>query len=162
METQTHIAEKEIAIIQANALPVNGTILHWVLSRKQIVYVLHEIEESVAAGVNGRFPEAKYLEVQLPVIDLEEYYGIKYSFKSKTAYYVVVRATTADHSLGLAIIRSVFPARIRKLNFTTAPLDTTGLFDNSGNILGSFLMDERNAVVIPDIAAIIDNNRNDT
>lgn len=158
MKTSNSISDSEIAVIQADAAQLQGRMLHWVLSRKQIVYVLQEIEETKTADAD--FNRARYLDEQLPVINLEQYFGIGNSDYGPAAYYLVVRAAKADGTITKAIIPSRYPARIRKLDFETVPVEKNDLFKNKENISGLFLSGDTDSLAAPDIAAIIERGVN--
>lgn len=154
--------ESEVAIVLANAPLPDGRRVHWMLSRKQVVYILREIQEKSPAGGNSLFPIAPYLEELLPVINLEKYYGLKTSGEeTRTGHYVVTRATRADGTIGKSILQMSHPVRIRKLNFTAVPVEEIGLPENSEDTLGFFMVDDSDLVVIPDISVIIAKNINE-
>lgn len=121
--------------------------------------MLQEIEETVSE-LNTEFAQARYLDEKLPVINLEQYYGINDSDNNRAQYYLVVQVARADASIGKVIIPSRYPARIRKLDFETVSADKKELFTNSDDILGLFFSDEKETLVAPDIAAILESNVN--
>jgi len=158
MNTSTTRYENEVALIEANTSPVAGRVVHWLMSRKQVIYVLRELVLTQPASGRTRFPQAPYLEEMLPVVELETYFGMPVRDARAEKHYLVARAPKADGSLGRVIIPTSYPVRIRKAGFEAIPAGETGLMENHQDILGAFVLASNDLVILPDISAIIAKN----
>lgn len=158
MNTSTTRYENEVALIEANTLPISGRVVHWLLSRKQVIYILRELGMTQKIPGRTRFPQATYLEEMLPVVDLETYFGLSVKDNSVEKHYLIARAPKADGTLGRVIIPTSHPVRIRKAGFEAIAAGETGLTDNSQDILGAFVLASNDLVILPDLTAIIAKN----
>lgn len=149
----------EVALILANCAPYNGRYIYWVLSRKQIEYILTDLEKrgedkTAHTGVYGQ-----YLEELLPVISLERYFGLKVRKTRLADKFIVTRTAGENGKLAKIIVQAPFPVRMRNLDFKTAPTDDNGLLKNSEDILGCFHQGTKHIFIVPDLAVILEKCR---
>lgn len=140
---------QEVALILANCSPYKGRYIYWVLSRKQIEYILTELETR-SGGETGL-----YLDEFLPVISLETYFGLTMRRTRLADKFVVSRTAGTDGRLRKIIVRSAFPVRMRNLEFQSTAVSDAGLVENGEDILGCFHQGQKHLFIVPDLAAII-------
>lgn len=139
-------------------MPIGGRHIHWLVSRKQVIYVLRELVITKPVAGRGRFPQAVYLEEMLPVVEMESYFGMPLSNPKAERHYLVARAPKANGTIGKVIIATSHPVRIRKVGFEAIPANETGLMKNHQDILGAFVLASNDLVILPDLSAIIAKN----
>jgi len=146
----------EVALIMADLPAVKGWQVHWLLSKKQIEYILTDIAALPPSPENPRLQRAQYQEAVLPVVSLEQHFGFRAQTSSPGRYrYIVAKSPAPDGGLARAILRVCHPVRVRKLNFNSSPAQRPEVGKNSAHILGTFTLPENLLVIIPDLAAII-------
>lgn len=146
--------EREVAVVRANTAPLGTLHIYWLLSRNQIEFILTEIETVPAPGEN--IPaRARYLDEALPLIDLENYYGLEGLGQTLPDKYIVTRTTDPNGELVKVIIPAAHPLRMKKLSFATTPAPGSALNKNEEHILGAFFQDNDTLLVVPDLQTII-------
>jgi len=146
----------EVALIMADLPIVKGWQIHWLLSKKQIEYILTDITALPPSAENPRLQRAQYQEAVLPVFSLEQHFGFKAQTSSPGRLsYIVTKSPAPDGRLVKAILRVNHPVRVRKLNFNSNPAQRPMVGKNSAHVLGAFTLPENLLVIIPDLAAII-------
>lgn len=146
----------EVAIIMANTPPVEGWHIHWLISKKQVEYILTDIAALPPGGEYPHLQRAQYQEEMLPVISLEQHFGLDEPPQSAGYRYLVTKSPHEAGRVTRAILRFSHPVRVRKLNFNSTPTQHTGLQENVEHILGAFTLPDNQLVIIPDIPAILD------
>lgn len=149
--------QPEIALIMANTEPFEGWTIHWLLSKKQVEYILTDIAALPPGGEYPHLQRAQYQEEMLPVIRLEEHYGLAEPPASAGYRYIVTKNPGTEGQLVRAIIRFSHPIRVRKINFNSVPTQITGLKKNSTHVLGAFTLPDNQLLIMPDIVAILED-----
>lgn len=147
----------EVALFMANTPPVNGWALHWLLSKSQIEFVLHDISALPPCSEFPGLQRAQHQDEVLPVLSLEQHYALETLPVTSGFKYIVTRVPTADGTLLKVILRICNPLRIRKLNFNAEKTLHTGLQKNSQDILGAFTLPDNQLIILPDIEKILVN-----
>lgn len=146
----------EVAIIMANTAPVEGMQIYWLISKSQVEYMLTDISILPKTSEQPEFERAQYQEEVLPVISLEKYYGLE-ELPPVSAYrYIVSKNPAPGNKLVKAILRLCHPVRVRKLNFNATKAQQNVLKRNGEDVLGAFILEEQQLVIIPDMASILD------
>ncbi len=153
------LKQPEIAIFKANTTNTEGRDIYWVLSKIQIEYILHEITALPPSAEQPQLQRTQYLEESLPVLSLEKYYGLQELPLRSTYGYVVAKIPMNTGSMQKAVLRTNNPVRIRKLTFNAEPAEHTGLPEHSEDIIGMFSLPENQLLIVPNIAAILNNVR---
>lgn len=146
----------EVAMIQADCNPVDGWQIHWLISRKQIEYLLTDIVSLPPNDVQPQFERAQYLEQSLPVIHLEEYYGLARTSPQPGYRYLVTKFAAKNHSMLRAILKIHHPVRMRKLTFNSVPCSTSPTPKNGEHLLGAYTLPDNQIILIPDLFALVD------
>lgn len=146
----------EIAMIQANCRPMDGWQIHWLISRKQIEYLLTDIVSLPPSVEQPHLERAQYLEQSLPVIHLENHFGLVQDSPPASFRYLVSKCVTRDKKIMRAMLKICHPVRMRKLSFHSTPTIHSTIPSNEHHILGAFTMPDNQLVIIPDIFAIVD------
>lgn len=145
---------REIALVLANTFPHEGRNVYWVFSRKQIEYILTELE-SKGPGSGAQLMKARYLDEVLSVISLEHHFGLKRRNTKLSDKYIVTKAVSADGELKKTMLHSVYPVRMRVLNFSSTSISPDILLKNREDVLGCFTQGKRHLFIVPDLAGII-------
>lgn len=145
----------EVALIMANTAPVNGWNLYWLISKKQIEYLLTDIARLPASAEQPDRKRAQYQDEALPVFSLEEHFGLEELSPSTSYRYIVTKNPAPERRISKAILRLSHPVRIRKLTFEATPAQFTGLRENEDDILGAFTLADYQLVIVPDLSAIL-------
>lgn len=146
----------EVAMIQANCAPVDGWQIHWLISRKQIEYLLTDIVALPPNAIQPHLPRAQYLEQSLPVITLEQHFGIPQLERHTSYRYLVTKFSAPESGMMRAILQIYHPVRMRKLIFNSVPSTSTATSKNERHILGAYTLPDNQLVIIPDIFGIVD------
>jgi hypothetical protein len=141
----------EVAMIKANTSPIGGLELYWLLSRNQLEFILQDIKVFHSPPL---VPTAQYQEVMLPVINLEEYFGLPETVPGRSLKYLVIRALTGEKSLVRVIIRTIHPLKLQKLEAGFGAVRQVSLPRNSNHLLGIFVLANGGLGVVPDVAGI--------
>lgn len=149
----------EVALVMANTAPVDGWNIYWLISKKQIEYLLTDIAELPATAEQPALQRAQYQDEVLPVFSLEKHYGLKELSPSSGYRYLVTKSPASEGGIARAIVRLSHPVRVRKLNFNATQAQNTGLNSNESDILGSFTLPDSQLVIIPDLTALVDKAR---
>lgn len=147
--------EREVATFMANCPPFGNLHIYWLFSRSQIEFILSDVE-FIPPAEDSQAIRAHYLEEALPVIDLEEHFGLGGIRQTLPEKYVVLRSSNTDGDLSKVMVRSVHQVRMRKLNFATTPAPGSALQKNQDHILGAFFQDNDTLLIVPDLKTIIE------
>lgn len=141
----------EIAIIQANTPTGKEGRLFWLLSRYQLEFILKDVKvfQSPALGA-----AAQYQETVLPVISLEEHFGMGVEAAQRTLKYLVVRAATEEKTVARLIVATPHGVRIDKLEPGFAVASELMVPRNNGDLLGRYALPAGGIGLVPDISAI--------
>lgn len=145
----------EIAIIMANTPPIDRWNIYWLISKRQVEYILTDVVMHPPSAEHPNLQRAQYQEEILPIVSLEKHFGLEESLTVSSYRYIVTKSPTPDGKLAKAILRFSHPIRVRKLDFNSAPAQHTGLRENVDHILGAFTLPDNQLVIIPDIPAIM-------
>lgn len=139
----------------ANTAPVDGWQLNWLLSKNQLEYLLRDIAMvSSHAFQSPALQAAQYMEEILPVVSLESYYGLAEVTRPQAYKYLVTKVAMPANTLSKIVIRTVHPARIRKLTANTVA-HATVLPAHSEDILGAFTMPDNQLLIVPDLPRLV-------
>lgn len=145
----------EVAVIMANTLPVAGWNIYWLISKKQVEYILTDIATLPPSAEHPHLVRAQYQEEMLPVVSLEKHFGLEEMSTVSSYRYIVTKSATPEGKIAKAILRFSHPVRVRKLNFNCVPAQDYGVSENAEHILGAFSLADNQLVIIPDIPAIL-------
>lgn len=141
----------EIAMLKANSKPLAGFELYWLLSRRQLEFVFQEMRVMPAAS---GIAVAQYQDELLPVICLEEYYGLPVTGPGRPLKYLVVRSVNDDNTLVRLILQTPCILKIDQLQSAVAFPEQLSLPDNGGDILGIYFLSDRTLGIVPDLVGI--------
>ncbi|BCL62405.1 hypothetical protein DGMP_30980 [Desulfomarina profundi] len=143
----------ELAVIRADCSLKTGEKLFWLLSRSQIEFVLNDLE--LIPAENGQFT-AHYRDTILPVVQLEEYYGLpgrKKEEKIKNKY-VVAGAVDREEALVRIILQTCHHVQLLKLSENMPPSFSLPLPKRGEDILGVYSLAEDKILILPDLVRI--------
>jgi hypothetical protein len=149
----------EVALIKANTAPVDDWNIYWLISKKQIEYLLTDIAGLPPSAEQPDLQRAQYQEEFLPVLSLEKYYGLEEPSPVSGYRYIVTKSPALQGEISRAIVRFAHPVRVRKLTFEAVPAQYTGLKKNEDTILGAYTLPDNQLVIIPDLAAVVGKPR---
>lgn len=141
----------EVVIIKANSYTISGADLYWLLSRQQLEFIFKDIdifEEPPYA------PTAQYRESMLPVISLEEYYGLQTREKPGQEKYLVVRAANDEKGVVKLIVETPNPVKIHRLESGFTPIASLALPRKATDVLGIYGLSKDKIAVVPDLVKI--------
>jgi hypothetical protein len=141
----------EIAMLKANSKPLAGFELYWLLSRRQLESVFQEMR--IMPTFSG-IAAAQYQDVLLPVISLEQYYGLPVTGPGRPLKYLVVRSVGNDNTLVRLILQTPCVLRIDQVRSAVAFSGQLFLPENGGDILGIYFLSDRTLGIVPDLARI--------
>ncbi len=147
--------DPEIALIMANSVPLEGRNILWTFSRNQIEFILREIVLTPAATGNSDIQHAHYQDEALPLLDLEAHFGLETSGQTLPDRYIVVKTTNSKGEISKLILRTKHTVRMKKLSFSTTQKGSEGIQDNRDDILGTFLQQDGDLLIVPDLSAIL-------
>lgn len=147
----------EVAMIMANGAPTEDSNLYWLISKKQVEYILTDIAELPSNVEQPRLQRAQYQGQVLPVLSLEKYYGLAELPPTASYRYIVTKYPNHDGRLTKVILRFCNPIRVRRLTFEATPAEPSALRKNGMDILGAFTLPDNQLAIIPDFAAMLDN-----
>lgn len=143
----------ELAVIRADCSLKSGEKLFWLLSRSQIEFVLSDLEQVMTE--NGRFT-ARYREMVLPVVRLEEYFGLpgrREEEKNKNKY-VVAGAVDREEKLVRIILQTRHHVQLLKLSENMPPPFPLSLPKRGEDVLGVYSLAEDKVLILPDLVRI--------
>ncbi len=142
----------EVAMIKANTPLLGGLELYWLLSRSQLEFILQDIKVLQSPPLAAA---AQYQEAMLPVINLEEHFGLPESTPDRSIKYLVVRAVIDAKSLVKVIIRTPKAMKMLKLESPGfAEARQVSLPRNRDHLLGVFSLPDGSLALVPDVAGI--------
>lgn len=141
----------EIAIIQANTPTGKEGGLFWLLSRHQLEFILKDVKVFQSPALAAA---AQYKETILPVISLEEHYGMVVEAAQRTLKYLVVRAATDEKAVARLIVATPHGVRIDKLEPGFGVASDFLVPRNDGDLLGRYTLPTGGVGLVPDITAI--------
>jgi hypothetical protein len=141
----------EIAIIQANTPTGKEGRFFWLLSRHQLEFILKDVKvfQSPALGA-----AAQYKETVLPVISLEEHFGMVVEAAQRTLKYLVVRAATDEKTVARLIVATPHGVRIDKLESGFGVASDQMVPRNDGDLLGRYSLPAGGVGLVPDVSSI--------
>lgn len=149
------LTDQEVALVQADTAPLNGRTLYWVLSRKQIEFILNDVNPLPSMGGAAAVDRIPYQDEALPALNLESHFGLESAAKTRAVKYLVTKVATRDGDLVKITIPFHHTVRMRPLTFSTSLAMRSGLNRNSQDTLGAFLDEEDGLFIVPDLAAIL-------
>ena len=141
----------EVATIKANTPLLGGLELYWLLSRNQLEFILQDITVIKSSSL---LATAQYQDANLPVINLEQHFGLPETGLRRSTKYLVVRAVTAGKELVKVIIETPHALKIQQLETGFAASRQISLPRNGNELLGSFAMPDGSLGIFPDVACI--------
>jgi hypothetical protein len=141
----------KLAVIRASCSLKTGKQLYWLLSRNQVEFVLYDLEVVAAGG--GRFT-ANYLNIELPVVRLEAYYGLP-GLKQKGKYkYIVASAVNRKGELVRVILQISYPVQLLKVAEESPSPFSLELPERGKDVLGIYSFAENRVMIMPDLVRI--------
>ncbi|WP_457577630.1 hypothetical protein [Desulfomarina sp.] len=143
----------ELAVIRADCSTKMGENVFWLLSRSQIEFVLSDLE--LDAAENGQFA-GRYRDMVLPVVRLEEYFGLldrKVRRKNKKKY-VVAGAVNRKEELVRIILQTRHHVQMLKLSKNMPSSFSFPLPRREKDVLGIYSLAEDKILILPDLVRI--------
>lgn len=141
----------EIAIIQANTPTGKEGRFFWLLSRHQLEFILKDIKVFQSPDLGAA---AQYKETVLPVISLEEHFGMVVEAAQRSLKYLVVRAATDEKTVARLIVATPHGVRLDKLEPGFGVASDLMVPRNDGDLLGRYTLPAGGVGLVPDISAI--------
>jgi len=143
----------ELAVIKADSSLKSGEKLYWLLSRSQVEFVLYDLELTPAE--KGQFT-AHYRDTILPVVQLEEYYGLPHRKKEENIKnkYVVAGAVDREEALVRIILQTCHHVQLLKLSENMPPSFALALPKRGEDVLGVYSLAEDKVLILPDLVRI--------
>lgn len=141
----------EIAIIQANTPTGKEGRFFWLLSRHQLEFILKDVKVFQSPTLAAA---ARYKEIILPVISLEEHFGMVVEATQRTLKYLVVCAATDEKTVARLIVATPHGVRLDKLEPGFGVASDLMVPRNDGDLLGRYTLPTGGVGLVPDITAI--------
>jgi hypothetical protein len=141
----------EVAMIQTNTDLLNGYELYWVVSRNQLEFILQDIEVFHSPPFVAT---ALYQEKMLPVISLEDHFGLVEKKRGRSKKYLVLKAADANQVLVRLIVETQFLVKMQRLEEGLASFGALALPKNNVDLLGVYSLSASAVALVPDIAGI--------
>ncbi|MFH0785792.1 MAG: hypothetical protein V2B20_28115 [Pseudomonadota bacterium] len=142
----------EVATIKANTPPLGELQVYWILSRNQLEFILQDI---TVVRSPQRIAMAPYLDILIPVINLEQHFGLRETERRKSVKYLVIRAVTSGKSLVKVIIETAHVLKMQTLETGFAAASPLlSLPKNNDDHLGMYSMPDGSIGIVPDVAGI--------
>ena len=141
----------EVTIIQANTQHGEDGGFFWLLSRNQLEFILKEVTVFQSPAMTAA---AQYREAVLPVISLEEHFGLPPQTAPRSLKYLVLRGATEEKKVVKVIVATPHGLRLDKLEPGTAVIHPVDLPKNPDHLLGSYRRPAGGVLLVPNIAAI--------
>jgi len=141
----------EIALIKANSPIFRGCEFYWLFSRSQLELLLKEVEIFSSPPFAST---VKYQETMLPVINLEQHYGLAEKDQSGSSKYLVIRSADEKKELTKLIVPTKQTLKIQKLESEWKPLQSPVLPKHSEHVLGMYFLAADKLAVVPDFIAM--------
>lgn len=142
----------EVATIKANTPSLGKFQLYWLLSRNQLEFILQDI---TVVQSPQRIAMVQYQDAMIPVINLEQHFGLGEAGGHKSAKYLVIRAVTSEKTLVKAIIETVHVVKMQTLETGFAAASQLfSLPKNNDDLLGMYAMPDGSLGIVPDVAGI--------
>ncbi len=143
--------QPEVAIVKANCLLFEGYELYWLFGRSQLEFVLKDVEVFASPSSAG---SARYRDTMLPVVELEDYFGLTPGTATGSGQYLVVRTVRNRTKLVKIIVKTSYALKVHKLDAGFAKISSLRFSQNGGDVLGFYSFAQDKIAAIPDIAKI--------
>lgn len=144
----------DLTLFAANSFTVQSRELFWLFSRNQLEFILREVE---LFSPESRVPTAQYGDIVVPVVRLENYFGLETRTEIGSEKYLVLRDADEDGGLHRIMVRTGSSPKMVTIQNTLA-VENFKLPENSGDQLGCFALDEDRVCVLPNIVKIARNS----
>lgn len=141
----------EIALVRAQGSTVQDKEVYWIFSRAQVEFLLKGLDlvDSSEHGI-----KARYQEMILPVLSLEDHFDIREPTDSVKDKYIVVRSVDGANKLQRLIVSNSSSPQFQVADSSFSPLADFSLPAHSEHILGAYSFAGEKVGVVPDIAGI--------
>jgi hypothetical protein len=141
----------EVAIVRASCNSGDNQELYWIFSRSQLEFVSKELDradDSISKEM------ARYQDVSLPVISLEQHFGyIPYNTKESPKY-MVLCGVDRQKKIRKVIVTSDESPKFFKLNRSFAALDTFVVPKSHEHVLGAYSLGKGKIGIVPDVVGV--------
>lgn len=141
----------EVAIIQANTPIGKDGGFYWLFSRNQLEFILKEVTVFQSPALTAA---AQYRETVLPVVSLEEYFGLPPQTAPRSLKYLVLRGVTDEKQVVKVIVATPHGLRLDRLEPGTTATCQVDLPKHTDELLGSYRLSGGGVALVPDIATI--------
>jgi len=141
----------EIATIKANTPSFGGVDLCWLISRNQLEFILQDVTVFQSSPL---ITTAEYQDAILPIINLEQHFGLPEAGPGKASKYLVVRAVTTEKALVKVIIKTPNVLKIQQVEGVFTAPRPLSLPRNNADLMGSYSMPDGSLGLFPDVAGI--------
>lgn len=141
----------EVALVRAGCNSEENQKIYWIFSRAQLEFVLKELDHTDSSSSPVI---ARYQEMLLPVLSLEDYFGFTAAVDGEHKKYMVLRSVDENKKLTRLIVHSNFSPQFLKLTNSFASLTDFTVPDNSNHIRGAYSIGGDKVGVVPDVGSI--------
>lgn len=145
------VKQLELATVKAGCHPLEGFEIYWLFSRNQVDFVFQELDLVKAEGAHDR---AEFQGGMLPVVWLENYFGLQRVRGNKEPKYVVISGVSTDGELKRVIFPAPHSLKLHKLDSELKPVPSFVLPEKSDDILGVYSLSGSKLAIVPDIGKI--------
>lgn len=141
----------EVALVRAGCRNAENQELYWIFSRAQLEFVLKELE--LVDSSNSQVV-ARYQEMVLPVLSLEQYFGFSGGGAGDNKKFMVLRSVDENKKLQRLIVQSDSSPQFLKLTNSFSAMVDFSTPKNSGQIRGAYSLGRNKVGVVPDMDGI--------
>ena len=144
-------ADLEVAIVRACCSRAENQELYWMFSRSQLEFVLKELD--VVDELTSKM-EARYQDMLLPVLSLENYFGFLADTEKMNQKHMVLRAADENRNLRRLIVQSAHSPKFFNLTKSFISLDSFSVPQNSKHMCGAYSLGRGKVGLVPDVISI--------
>ncbi|MFT5697789.1 MAG: hypothetical protein ACI8ZB_000643 [Desulforhopalus sp.] len=141
----------EVAIFQSSCRTDDKQELYWLFSRTQLEFILKELELLEGPGAQV---VARYQEMILPVLSLEEYFGFSKVVQRENLKYLVLRAVDEKGNMRRIIVETEYSPKFFDLTKSFSSLESFVSPQKNTHISGAYSLGTGKVGVVPDVANI--------
>lgn len=150
--------KSEIIVIPIDASAAQGWNVFWALSKAQVDIILHEITE-VSLGKQNEFhmTSAEWQEKILPVVSLENYFGLSQPALPSNGKYVVAKSVDGNGQVIRLMVYAAGNIRMQSVDFSCFPATANVLPKRRQDVLGVYSLQGKNVLIVPDLVKIFES-----
>lgn len=150
--------KSEIIVIPIDASAAQGWNVFWAVSKAQVDIILHEITEvSLDNRSEFHMTSAEWQDKTLPVISLENYFGLSQSVSHSNGKYVVAKSVDSKGQVIRLMVYATGNIRLQSVDFSCFPATASVLPKRREDALGVYSLQGRNVLIVPDLVKIFES-----